>query len=208
MPYRYIAIEGNIGAGKTTLATRLAAHYSARLVLEEFADNTFLPKFYAEPDRYAFPLELSFLAARYAQLKAVLGVPDLFEAQIISDYVFTKSKLFARVNLKPDEWELFSKLFDIIDPQLPAPELMIFLQAPVPLLQQHIHQRARSYEQAIPDAYLTSVGDVYAEFLKGVKCPLIIVDSTRVDFLNNEVQWQQLIALLDAGLEKAVYYFT
>ena len=208
MRYRYIAVEGNIGAGKTTLATRLAAHFSARLVLEEFADNTFLPKFYAEPERYAFPLELSFLAARYAQLKGVLGIPDLFEGSIISDYTFIKSKLFARINLKPDEWELFGKLFSIIDPQLPGPDLIIFLQAPVPLLQQHIQQRAREYEQAIPDGYLDSVGEVYDEFLKGAHCPIILVDSTAIDFLANELHFERLISLLEEEVQKAVYYFS
>src|ERR1700744_4466381 len=115
MSYHYIAIEGNIGSGKSTLANLLAKHYDARLVLEEFADNNFLPKFYQEPERYAFPLELSFLADRYKQLKQLAVNQDLFQQQIVSDYMFTKSKLFARINLKNDEYELFQKLFDIAD---------------------------------------------------------------------------------------------
>lgn len=197
MEYRYIAVEGNIGAGKTTLASMLAKHYDARLVLEEFADNTFLPKFYAEPDRYAFPLELSFLADRYKQLKALLAMPDMFGRPLISDYTFFKSKLFARVNLKDEEYNLFQTMFDIIDPQLAPPEVLIYLNAPIPKLQQNIRRRGREYEQSIPDAYLDRVQDVYQQFLKQNYCKTLVIDVTEVDFLNNAEHFRQLTDFLN-----------
>src|SRR5579883_2887812 len=152
--YRYIAIEGNIGAGKSSLANLLAKHFNARLILEEFADNTFLPKFYQDAERYAFPLELSFLADRYKQLKQISLSQDLFDQKIVSDYLFTKSKLFARINLNEAEYELFQKVFDIINPNLPNPDLLIYLNAPVSRLQQQIQKRGRAYEQNISKEYL------------------------------------------------------
>lgn len=197
MEYRYIAVEGNIGAGKTTLATMLAGHYDARLVLEEFADNTFLPKFYAEPDRYAFPLELSFLADRYKQLKALLTMPDMFGRAVISDYTFFKSKLFARVNLKDEEYDLFQTMFDIIDPQLAPPDVLIYLNAPIPKLQQNIKNRGREYEQSIPDTYLDKVQDVYQQFLKQDYCKTLVIDMTKVDFLHNKEHFTQLTDFLE-----------
>src|SRR5436305_3392100 len=138
MPARYIAIEGNIGAGKSTLARLLAERLGARLVLEEFADNTFLPKFYAEPERYAFPLELSFLADRYKQLKEFVATPELFAQQIVTDYLFIKSRLFARINLNDAEYELFARVFDVMDLHLPQPDVLLYLHAPVPILQARI----------------------------------------------------------------------
>ena len=199
MQYHYIAIEGNIGAGKTTLAELLSKHYNARLILEEFADNTFLPKFYDDPKRYAFPLELSFLADRYKQLEQMLTEQDLFRQITISDYTFIKSKLFASINLEADEYNLFQKLFDIIDLQLPSPDLLIYLQAPVNLLQQHIQTRGRTYEQNISNQYLQKVSKAYHEhFLKDDQ-PVLVVDTERIDFLNNPLQFNRLIDFLNSG---------
>jgi len=207
MAYRYIAIEGNIGAGKTTLAHLLSKHYDARLVLEEFADNNFLPKFYAEPERYAFPLELSFLADRYKQLKQVLtNQQDLFNEKIITDYLFIKSKLFARVNLKDDEYDLFQKLFDIIDPHLANPDLLIYLHAPVGRLQRNIHKRGRDYEQSIPDRYLEQVQQVYQQYLKQAVCKTLIIDTSKIDFLNNADHLQQLTGFLEKDYDFQTHY--
>src|SRR3978361_212178 len=130
MQYHYIAIEGNIGAGKTTLAHLLSKKLNARLILEEFADNPFLPKFYANPSQYAFPLELFFMAERYKQLKDLLQTKDMFQNITISDYLFTKCLLFGKVNLPDEEFLLYQKLFDIINPQLIQPDLLIYLHAP------------------------------------------------------------------------------
>jgi len=206
MNYRYIAVEGNIGAGKTTLTNMLAEHYNARTVLEEFADNTFLPKFYQEPERYAFPLELSFLADRYKQLKEVLATPDLFQEKIIADYIFIKSKLFARINLKDEEYELFQNLFDIIDPNLPAPDLLIYLHAPVSRLQHNIHNRGRDYEQQIPDEYLERVQNVYQQYLKQEISKTLIIDISKVNFLRNPGQFVQLTNFLDKNYDFKSHY--
>ncbi len=207
MSYRYIAIEGNIGAGKTTLATMLAAHYKARLILEEFADNTFLPKFYAEPERYAFPLELSFLADRYKQLKSMIAIPDLFQQTVVADYAFAKSKLFARTNLKEEEYDLFQKFFDIIDQHIPRPDLLIYLDAPVPRLQSNIASRGRSYEQTIPDEYLNRVQLTYLQYLKQGAGSTLIVNMELVDFLSRPADFKRLTELIGGGLGQGITYF-
>lgn len=208
MNYRYIAIEGNIGAGKTTLATMLATHYNARLVLEEFADNTFLPKFYAEPDRYAFPLELSFLADRYKQLKNLLTVPDMFQQTVVADYIFAKSKLFARTNLKEDEYELFQKFFDIIHQHLPQPDLLIYLHAPIQRLQNNIASRGRTYEQAIPDEYLDKVQHTYQQYLKQGVSKTLIIDMDEANFVSNPLHFQHLVAFLEKDYDYTTHYFS
>ncbi|RLD31693.1 MAG: 2-amino-4-hydroxy-6-hydroxymethyldihydropteridine diphosphokinase, partial [Bacteroidetes bacterium] len=146
MRYNYIAIEGNIGAGKTSLATMISEQFNGKLILEQFEDNSFLPKFYKEPDKYAFPLEMSFLAERYQQLKDQLTKQDLFRTFTISDYLFIKSLIFAKNNLQADEFALFSTMFTIIDEFLPKPDLLVYLYLDVPGLQRNIKNRGRSYE--------------------------------------------------------------
>ncbi len=206
MAYNYIAIEGNIGAGKTTLATMLAEHLGAKLVLEDFADNNFLPKFYDEPERYAFPLELSFLADRFKQLKQLLVNQDIFQKKIVSDYIFTKSKLFSRINLKDDEYELFQKLFDIIDPNLAPPDLLIYLHAPIGRLQKNIQKRGRSFEQNISNDYLERLQDVYQQFLKRDTCKSIIIDTSKVDFIANPDHFKALIEFMDKDYDFTHHY--
>ena len=149
MKYNFITIEGNIGAGKTTLAHLLSKRLNARLILEEFADNPFLPKFYENQQQYAFPLELFFMAERYKQLKDLLQTKDMFQHVTISDYLFTKCLLFAKVNLPEEEFLLYQKLFDIINPQLVQPDLLIYLHAPVTKLKENIRNRNRLYEKGI-----------------------------------------------------------
>lgn len=147
MKYKYLVIEGNIGAGKTSLASLLAEETGSRLVLEAFSDNPFLAKFYEDPDRYAFQLELSFLSERYQQIKKELGHPDLFGQPVISDYFLAKSFIFSKYNLKDDEMKLFEKLFSIINLQAPKPDLYVYLHLPVERLLENIRQRGRSYEK-------------------------------------------------------------
>ncbi len=183
MLYSHIAIEGNIGSGKTTLATMLANDMDARLVLEQFADNPFLPKFYSDPEKHAFPLELFFMAERYHQLKN-LKEQDLFKPQIVSDYFFVKSKLFAQNNLKKDEMQLFNRLFDIMLSSLSKPDLLVYLYSDVERLQQNIKNRGRDFEQNISDEYLQNIQDKYLDFLrKQSDFPVLLLDVTNVDFV-------------------------
>jgi deoxyguanosine kinase len=204
--YQYITIEGNIGAGKTTLSNLLATTFDAKLILEQFADNPFLPKFYKEPDKYAFQLEMSFLAERFKQLKDLLLTRDLFAQLTISDYLFIKCKLFAQVNLAEDEYQLFETVFDIIYSNLPKPELLIFLHCPVEKLQSNIKNRARDYEQSIPDEYLTNIQDAYWQLIKTIDIPTLAIDTREVDFLNNPSHYQSLLDLLNQSWAKGVHY--
>jgi len=208
MNYQYIAVEGNIGAGKSTLANLLAKHYDARLVLEEFADNNFLPKFYQDAERYAFPLELSFLADRFKQLKQLTINHDLFNGNVISDYVITKSKLFARVNLKDQEYELFQKLFDIMAPNLPVPDLLIYLHTPVNKLQQNIKQRGRTYEQTISAEYLERVQQVYQQYLKQEVQKTLIIDTGTFDFVNEPLNFEKLVSFLEKDYDFRTHYLS
>jgi deoxyadenosine/deoxycytidine kinase len=197
MKYPFITIEGNIGAGKTTLSQLLSAHFNARLILEEFADNPFLPKFYDNPEQYAFPLELFFMAERFKQLKEVLSTRDIFHQVTITDYLFTKSLLFAKVNLAEEEYRLYQKLFDIINPHIVQPDILIFLNAPVSKLQENIRKRNRSYEQQIPDEYLLNIQDIYSEFIRQHDIITLMVDTTNADFLNNPLHLKTIIDALD-----------
>lgn len=206
MNYRYITIEGNIGAGKTTLATKLAAHFNAKLILEEFADNPFLPKFYEKPQQYAFPLELFFMAERYKQLKDLLQVQDMFSNLVVSDYLFIKSLLFAKINLKEEEYGLYQKLFDIINPQLVQPDLLIFLNAPIPKLQQNIKHRNRSYEQQIADEYLVNVHDMYMQYIRQHPVRTLMLDMTKLDFVKNPGDFDKLLLALDKEYEPGIHY--
>jgi deoxyadenosine/deoxycytidine kinase len=198
MNYHFIAIEGNIGAGKTTLAHLLSKHLNARLILEEFADNPFLAKFYENPAQYAFPLELFFMAERYKQLKDLIHTKDLFHSVSVSDYLFTKSLLFAKVNLTEEEFRLYQKLFDIIRQQVIQPDLLIYLHVPVQKLQQNIRKRNRSYEQNIHDDYLFRIQETYTHYIRQHNMKTLFVDASNADFLRNE---QHLKVILDA-LEK------
>ncbi len=154
MKHHFITVEGNIGAGKTTLTHLLAKHYNARIILEEFADNPFLSKFYENPQQYAFPVELFFMAERYKQLKEMIHTKDLFQSITVSDYLFTKCLLFAKVTLPDEEFRLYQKLFDIIHQQLTFPDILIYLHAPIKKLQENIKNRNREYEQNISNEYL------------------------------------------------------
>ena len=198
MKYNFITVEGNIGAGKTTLATILSRHFNARLILEEFADNPFLPKFYENKDQYAFPLELFFMAERYKQLKDLLQTKDMFYKVTISDYLFTKCLLFAKVNLPEQEFLLYQKLFEIINPQLIQPDLLIYLHAPVARLKENIKKRNRSYEQSIDPEYLFSLQQTYTQYIKQHKLKTLFIDASNADFLGNDAHVE---AVLDA-LEK------
>jgi deoxyadenosine/deoxycytidine kinase len=196
-PYNFIAIEGNIGAGKSSLAQLLANDWNAQLILEEFEDNSFLPKFYEDSRRYAFPLEMSFLAARFNQLKKQLPSQDLFKQLIISDYIFAKCLLFSKVNLDEDEYELYHKLFHIINLQLPKPDLLVYLHCPIEKLQWNIANRGRSYEQHIANEYLQNLQETYFGYLYNQnELRILIIDCAQVDFIKNPKQYEQMQNLL------------
>ncbi len=184
--YKYIAIEGNIGAGKTSLATRLANQWNARLVLEEFADNPFLPKFYQQPERYAFPLELSFLSERFSQLKKEVSNDDLFAPLVVSDYIISKCQIFAKNNLQTDEYQLFLKMYEIVDASVSKPDLVVYLYKSVEKLLGNIRGRGRDYEQNISSEYLENIHSQYMEFIRQHEdLRVVIVDTENLDFVNN-----------------------
>jgi len=206
MNYHFITIEGNIGAGKTTLAHLLARHYNARLVLEEFADNPFLSKFYENQQQYAFPLELFFMAERFKQLKELIQQKDLFQNITVSDYLFTKCLLFAKVTLADDEFRLYQRLFEIIDQQLLQPDILIYLHAPVSKLQANIKKRNRSYEQNIPDEYLFSIQETYTHYIKQHNIKTIFVDASNSDFLGNEKHLKVITDALEKDYDEGQHY--
>ncbi|MEO6584548.1 MAG: deoxynucleoside kinase [Ferruginibacter sp.] len=206
--YKFITIEGNIGAGKTTLANLLSKELNGKLVLEAFADNPFLPKFYKDPLQYAFPLELFFMAERYKQLKELRSATDLFQDITISDYLFTKCLLFAKVNLAADEFTLYQKLFDIINPQIMQPDILIYLHSPVSRLQQNIKSRNRDYEQAIDDAYLYNIQDMYIQYIKQHNIKTLFVDAGQADFLHNPKHLQIIINALNKEYDNGQHYIT
>ncbi len=208
MNYHFITIEGNIGAGKTTLAHLLSKHYNARLILEEFADNPFLPKFYENPSQYAFPLELFFMAERFKQLKELLQQKDMFRQLTISDYLFTKCLLFAKVTLPDDEFRLYQRLFDIIHQQLIQPDLLIYLHAPVSKLQANIRKRNRSYEQNIPDDYLYNIQETYTSYIRDHNIKTLFVDVSNADFLGNKKHLQTITDALENEYSDGQHYIS
>jgi len=206
MKYNFITIEGNIGAGKTTLAHLLSKRLNARLILEEFADNPFLPKFYENQRQYAFPLELFFMAERYKQLKDLLRTKDLFQHVTVSDYLFTKCLLFAKVNLAEEEFLLYQKLFDIINPQLVQPDMLIYLHAPVSKLKENIKKRNRSYEQAIAPEYLFSLQETYTQYIKQHNIKTLFIDASTADFLGNDKHLALVLEALEKDYDDGQHY--
>lgn len=206
MNYHFITIEGNIGAGKTTLAHLLSKQYNARLVLEAFAENPFLPKFYANPQQFAFPLELFFMAERYKQLKELIHTKDLFHSITVSDYLFTKCLLFAKVNLPEEEFRLYQSLFDIIHQQLVQPDILIYLHAPVQKLQSNIRKRNRPYEQNIADEYLFNIQETYTNYIRQHNIKTLFVDTSNADFLGNELHLKAITDALEKEYENGQHF--
>ena len=185
--FNYIAVEGNIGAGKTTLVSKIAEDFNAKTVFERFADNPFLPKFYKDQNRYAFPLEMSFLADRYQQISDDLAQFDLFKDFIVADYHIFKSLIFAKVTLAEDEFRLYKTLFDIIYKEMPKPDLYIYLYQNTERLLQNIKRRGRSYEQEIPAEYLDKINNGYLDYIKTQQdLNVLIIDISELDFLKNQ----------------------
>jgi deoxyadenosine/deoxycytidine kinase len=192
--FNYIAFEGNIGAGKTTLATKIAEDFNAKTVLERFADNPFLPKFYEDQNRYAFPLEMSFLADRYKQLSDDLAQFDLFKDFIVADYHIFKSLIFAKITLTEDEYRLYRTLFDIVYREMPKPDLYIYLYQNSERLLQNIKKRGRDYEQNIPATYLDKINNGYLDYIKSqTELNVLIIDVSDRDFVKNQEDYLYIL---------------
>ena len=192
--YNYVVIEGNIGAGKTTLARRISEQFNARLILEHFADNPFLPKFYNDPEKYSFPLELSFLASRYKQLQEELVPQDLFKTFTVADYYFMKSLVFAASTLNGDEYNLYRQIFYIIYGSLPKPDIFVYLHLNPEKLLQNIKKRGRNYEKSITKDYLQKIQDSYfAFFRQNPENKYLIIDINGIDFVANQDHYSKII---------------
>ncbi|MEA3505616.1 MAG: deoxynucleoside kinase [Bacteroidota bacterium] len=209
MRYNFIAIEGNIGAGKSTLATKIADDFNAKLILEQFEENSFLPKFYKNPDKYAFPLELSFLAERYQQYREQMSL-ELFTDFTIADYFIGKSLIFAHKTLPKDEYSLYVNLFRIISSSLPKPDLMVYLYMDIDKIQSNIRKRGRDYELDITDEYLKNIQESYIEFINQQKdMRILIIDTNNIDFVENEEDYDKLMdVILNREYEKGIHRIT
>jgi len=197
MKNKFIVIEGLIGAGKTSLSKKIAELHNAKLILEQFADNPFLPKFYKDPEKYSFQLELSFLAERYHQLKEDLIGGDLFKDFLISDYYFTKSLIFAKSTLAEDEYHLFRNLFNIILTTLPKPDLYVFLHLSPENALKNIQKRGREYEKSIDIEYLEKIRKNYFEYFKQEKnLKFLVIDTNGIDFVKNKADFETLVQLI------------
>lgn len=193
MNLSYLVIEGNIGAGKTTLAQMIGEKYQAKLVLEQFADNPFLPKFYENQEQYSFPLEMAFLAGRYNQLNRELSHFDLFSAFTVSDYYFMKSLIFAQNTLQPDEYNLYRQFFAIIYDKMPKPDLYVYLHMDTDLLLKNIADRGRTYETFITKEYLEKIAQGYfGYFRQQTDFPILIIDTNGIDFVKRSSDFEKL----------------
>ena len=193
--YNYIAIEGNIGAGKTSLSKMMSDEFNAKVVLERFADNPFLPKFYEDKERYAFPLEMSFLADRYQQLSDDLAQLDLFKNFVVSDYYIFKSLIFAQITLQKEEYKLYRKMFDLMYKEITKPDLYVYLYQNTKRLLENIKKRGRAYEQNIEAEYLQKIHDGYKNFINTQQdLNILIIDVSDLDFVDNKEDYNTIIS--------------
>ncbi len=197
LSHQFIAIEGNIGAGKTTLSRKLAADFNARLILEQFSDNPFLPFFYENPERYAFTVELFFMTERHKQLQEELAQTQLFNQQVVADYFFLKTLLFAHNNLKDDEYRLFQRLFHILNANFPKPDLLVYLHRPIDALAANIRKRGREFEQKIDTSYLEQIQQAYFDFFKTSNdLAVLILDVSQIDFVSRSADYDAIVEVL------------
>lgn len=203
----FIAIEGNIGAGKTTLTKKLAADHQSRIILEEFTDNPFLPKFYQNPERYAFPVELFFMTERFKQLQAELVQAQLFSDTVIADYFFIKTLLFAKKNLPEEEYRLFKQLFQVLNQQARKPDLILYIHRPVTQLLKNIKKRGRSMEDQMDPNYLTTIQEAYFDFFKtGEEWNVVVLDAGQMDFESSGEDYKVILELLEQDIQPGVHY--
>ncbi|WMX12468.1 MULTISPECIES: deoxynucleoside kinase [unclassified Aureispira] len=206
----YIVVEGNIGAGKTSLSKLLSEDLNARLILEEFSDNPFLPLFYKNPDRYAFPVELFFMTERHKQLQDLLMKGNLFQEYVVSDYIFSKTLLFAGQNLVNEELRLFQRLFHTLNASFPKPHLLVYLHRSVDDLLANISKRGRAYEQDISANYLLKIQQAYFDFFRLVEHDLsiLIMDVEGLDFINNVSHYQIVVDQLEKEYPKGLHHWS
>ena len=194
IPHRFIAIEGNIGTGKTTLCQKISVDFGAKLILEQFTDNPFLPLFYQNQERYAFPVELFFMTERHKQLQGELSQQDLFSSTTIADYYFVKTLLFAKNNLKDEEFRLFQRLFNVLNNTFIEPDLLVYLHRPVDELLKNITGRNRAIEKDISEEYLSKIQNAYLEFFKNqTRLPVLILNIEGMNFRDNNSDYQTII---------------
>jgi deoxyguanosine kinase len=204
---RYIAIEGVIGAGKTTFARKLGDVIGAKVVIEQFEGNPFLKDFYKDPERYAFQTQIFFLLNRYKQQQQ-LSQADLFHRFLVTDYIFEKDKIFAYLNLKDEELKLYETLIASIQHNIPTPDLVVYLQSSVPRLMLNIKHRARDFEENMQESYITDLNEAYNYFFFRYKnSPLLIVNSTEIDFVANEEHFADLVRAIFRPDHSAVEYY-
>lgn len=206
-PHKFIAIEGNIGAGKTTLSKMIAEDYGCRLILEEFSDNPFLPYFYENPERYAFSVELFFMTERHKQLQEDLKQTDLFQDYVIADYFFLKTLLFAKNNLSEEEYRLFQRLFHILNADFPKPDLLVYLHRPVDQLLKNIQRRGRDFEVDISGAYLGQIQQAYLDFFKGTReIPVLLIELEDMDFTTSSEGYTRIVELMQDSYPAGMHY--
>lgn len=200
--YPFIAIEGNIGSGKTTFCHIMAERFKCNIILEQFTDNPFLPFFYQQPERYAFPVELFFMTERHKQLQEHFAMPNLFEQHSVADYFFVKTLLFAKNNLNDEEFRLFQRLFGVLNSTFPKPDLLVYLHRPVEVLLRQIRQRGRNMEQNIAPEYLDEIQNAYLDFFKTEnQLPIVVIELGDTDFQREPAAMNHLVALLDQPFE-------
>ncbi len=205
--YQFIAIEGNIGAGKTTLCRRLAEQFGCALVLEQFTDNPFLPFFYEQPERYAFPVELFFMTERHKQLLEHFAEPDLFRTFTVADYFFVKTLLFARNNLNGEEFRLFQRLFSVLNATFPKPDLLLYLHRPVDVLLRQIHMRGREMERLITGEYLEELQNAYLDyFKKETETPVVVLELDGADFVQDDTVFHTIAGLLNRPFKPGLQF--
>lgn len=207
MLYNFITIEGCIGAGKTTLSKKIAADYKGKLILEAFENNPFLPKFYEDPARHAFPVELYFMAERFQHLKKLLSEADMFTTFTVSDFLFQKSLIFANNNLSEDEQKLYRMLFDIINPSLPKPDITLYLYTPVEKLLANIKTRGREYEQNISAAYLENIQNAYLDYFKlQTQQRIVLLNTAHLNYVDLKKDYEFVVEVLNTEFESGLHY--
>jgi deoxyadenosine/deoxycytidine kinase len=205
--YNFVTIEGCIGAGKTTLATKLAERFGGKLILEQFEDNPFLPQFYEDPERHAFPVELYFMAERFQHLKRLLSEADMFTSFTVADFLFQKSLIFANENLNENEAKLYRMLFDMINTTLPKPDIVLYLYAPVEKLLANIKRRGRDYEQNITAEYLENIQQAYLSYFKlQTGNRVVLLDIKDLNIADNEADFDKVVALLQQDFTLSLHY--
>lgn len=206
IPHRYICIEGNIGSGKTSLCTRLAKRFNGKLILEQFTDNPFLPFFYRDPERYAFPVEIFFMTERHKQMQRHILTHDLFAEHIFSDYFFTKTMLFAKNNLNNEEFRIFQHLFQLLEHAFPHPDILVYLHRSTGKLMEMIANRQRAMETPITEEYLLKIQHTYFDYFRSENAfPILIIDVEDMDFLKNKEHMDEIIKLMSQKYNPGVH---